>query len=540
VIARSGGPRRAGWARWVACALPAAVASWPFLQVAGHAFIQFDDDRYVTENPFVREGVTWAGVQWAWTASYAANWHPLTWLSHMVDVQLFGLDAGAHHLVNVLLHAANAGLLGLVLVRLTGAVWRSALVAALFAVHPLHVESVAWVAERKDLLSTLFGLAMLWAYARHARRPGPARLALVALCLSASLLAKAMWVTAPFLLLLLDVWPLRRVRWGGAAAGEPHAEVARVPLARLVAEKVPLLVLCLASSVMTVVAQGRGGALDSLERTGLAARLGNAAVSYVRYLGMTFWPADLAVFYPLPAGGPPAWQVLGAAVVLVAISAWVLHARRDAPWLVFGWCWYLGMLVPVIGIVQVGSQALADRYTYVPLTGILVAVVWEAERRLGRFTRRTAALALPAVAVVAVLSIVTVRQVARWRDQETLFRHTAAVTEDNAIAHHLLSVELARQGRYAEALVHAREAVRSSPADHHAQKNLGFVLYRIGLVDDAIVALRRAIELKPGFGEAHENLAIAYGRKGWTEEAMREMALGMKLSAAERAERARR
>jgi tetratricopeptide (TPR) repeat protein len=227
-------------------------------------------------------------------------------------------------------------------------------------------------------------------------------------------------------------------------------------------------------------------------------------------------------------------------LVLVAITAWAVRVRREAPWVAVGWCWYLGMLVPVIGVVQVGSQALADRYMYVPLVGILIAVVWEAERLGRRLSRAAASLPLVAAAVVAVLSIVTARQVAIWRDSETLFRHTAAVTEENVIAHHLLSVELARQGRYVEALHHAREAVRFSPIDFHAQKNLGFVLFQLGLVDDGIAALRRAIELKPDFGEAHENLAIAYGRKGWTEEAMREMALGMKLTAAERAERGRR
>ena len=517
------------WSRWGAGALVAAVALAPFLQVAGHAFLHYDDDVYVTENPVVRDGLSWAGVRWAFTTVHAANWHPLTWLSHMLDVQLFGLTPGAHHLVNVALHAANAVLLWLVLSRLTGRAGRSALVAVLFAVHPLHVESVAWVAERKDVLSTLCGLAALGAYLHHVRRPGPGRLAIVALFHAASLMAKPMWVTAPFLLLLLDVWPLRRIEGLelGGAASEPGPP--RLPAWRILAEKVPLLVLSAASSAITVVAQHRGGALETLAGVGLSTRLGNALVAYVRYLGMAVWPSGLAAFYPLQPAGPTSWKVLGAAAVIAVVTAWAVAVRKRAPWVLVGWCWYLGTLVPVIGVVQVGAQALADRYTYLPLVGILIAAVWEAHRLGRRLRVPEPALAAAAAVLVAVLVFATARQAAVWRDQEALFRHAIAVTGDNGYAELGLSQDLARAGRDREALAHAYRAVQLDPGWPKAHQHLGFVAYRLGLVDLAIFALQQAIALEPGYAEAHQNLAIVYGSKGLVVDAVREMTLAAEL-----------
>ena len=521
--------------RWAAAALLALGTLALYARVAGHQFLFFDDDRYVTANARVLGGLSWDGVRWAFGTFDVANWHPLTWLSHMLDVQLFGPSAGAHHLVNAVLHAVNAGLLLLVLSRMTGAPGPSLLVAALFAVHPLHVESVAWVSERKDLLSTLFGLLMLGAYAGYARRPGPWRYLLVALSLAASLLAKPMWVTAPFLLLLLDLWPLQRLEGSSVAADDRCPPLPGQSSWRLVTEKLPLLALSAASSAMAVAAQRGSGALMSLEEAGLGERLANALVSYIRYLWKTLWPAGLSPFYPRLAGGIPGWQVAGAAVLLLALSALALRRLRSSPWLLVGWLWFLGTLVPVIGLVQVGSQAMADRYTYLPVVGLFVAVAWEGARLAaswGERGRRAARLA--GWAAVGLLSALAFRQIGLWRDHETIFRHAIAVDRDNGRAHLVLSQGLAARGRYPEALLHAQEAVRLEPWYARAHKNLGFVLYRTGLVDEAIAAFRQAIALQPDFAEAHGNLAIAYGKKGWTEEAMREMQLERQLSARQR------
>jgi tetratricopeptide (TPR) repeat protein len=417
------------------------------------------------------------------------------------------------------------------LARMTGAVWPSALVALLFAVHPLHVESVAWVSERKDLLSTFFGLLLLGAHARFAARPSLARYLATFLLLAASLMAKAMWITAPFLLLLLDFWPLQRVAapWNPGDARPPPSP--RLAPGRLVLEKLPLLALCAAVGVVAVVAQDREGALESLARLPLPDRLANAAASYLLYLQRTLWPASLSAHYPMRPGGAPAWLV-GAAVLSLGgatAAAWLL--RRRMPWVLVGWLWYLGMLVPVIGLVQVGSQAMADRYTYVPLVGVFVAACWTLDS-LVRPPRARAALAAGAAAVLVALAAVTWVQVGHWRDQVTLFRHALAATGENGRTHHLLSQGFIAEKRWPEALAHAREAARLDPGNPRAHKNLGFVLYRSGMVPEAIASLERAVALDPGYAEAHGNLAIAYGRVGRMEDAVREMRLEARLRSA--------
>ncbi len=511
----------------------AAVALAVHAGVRANAFLYFDDGLYVTENPWVRAGLSWRGVAWAFTTLHAANWHPLTWLSHMLDVQLFGLDAGAHHLVNAAIHALNAALVLLVLARLTGAPLRSAAVALLFAVHPLRVESVAWVAERKDVLAACFGLLMLAAYGWYARRPAPGRYAAVVAALTASLLSKPSWVTAPFLLLLLDVWPLQRVA-AAWAPRDPRCPLSPPrPLPALVLEKLPLLALSVASSAVTLMAQRRGGAVVSLAHTGLGDRLANALVSCVRYLGKHAWPAPLAPLYPMPAAGWGSGAALGAAVLLAAVTVAVLWNLRRWPWAAVGWCWFLGTLVPVLGLVQVGSQAMADRYTYLPGIGLAVAVVWSvasAMERLGRSARMVAAGGTFALAVL--LSLLTVRQERLWSDQETLFRHTIAVTDGNGRAHLVLSQALLENGRPIEALVHAREAVRLDPSNPRAHKNLGFALFRAGLLEESVPEFERAVALDPEYAEAHGNLAIAYGKLGRFAEAAREMRTEQRLRAA--------
>jgi hypothetical protein len=523
--AQSRRSRRKGWVLAGALLIGTLL---PYAQVAGHAFLFFDDDRYVTDNPVVRSGLSCGGIAWAFTTLEVSNWHPLTWLAHMLDVQLFGLDAGSHHLVNAGFHALNAALLFLALLAMTAAARRSAFVAALFAVHPLHVESVAWISERKDVLSTFFGLLMLLAYVRHARRPGLGRYALIVLSLAASLLAKPMWVTAPFLLLLLDAWPLRRIT--GLALDQDPATPTFPPrkLRSILAEKLPLLALSIASSAMTVIAQQHGGSIQTLENLDFAERASNAVVSYARYLGKTFWPSGLSAFYPLPREDAEVWPVAAASVLLLVLTALVVARARRAPWLAVGWFWFFGTLVPVIGLVQVGDQAMADRYTYLPIIGVFVALTWEVGALLERTRSCRLAVGIAAV-VVGVLALATWRQTSYWRDQETLFRHAVAVAPDNGRAHLILCQALGQQGRYADAALEAGEATRLDPDNPRAHKNLGFMLYRLGRLDEAIAALRHAIDLQPDYAEAHGILAIAYGKKGRMAEAMQEMSLEMKL-----------
>src|SRR6266545_2204624 len=376
------------------CLLVGGITLATFWPVTRHDFIYYDDPDYVTENPYVQTGLNWQSVVWAFTTGHSGNWHPVTWLSHMLDCQVFGLKPGYHHLTNVLFHAANTLLLFLVLERMTAAFWRSAFVATLFALHPLHVESVAWVAERKDLLSTFFGLLTLWAYARYckeskARGPRAKVFYGFALLLFAlGLMSKPMLVTWPFVLLLLDFWPLRRLCY------QPGGRFGRDFL-RLVREKVPFFCLVTISSIVTFLVQDRRGYVMTVGGVSLALRLVNALVSYVKYLGKTVWPAGLAIFYPHPEIRYPAsdqwplWQIVAGALLLTLISAFAVLRLKRQPWLATGWLWYLGTLVPVIGIVQVGAQAMADRYSYVPLIGVFICLVWGiadvlAPRRLGR------------------------------------------------------------------------------------------------------------------------------------------------------------
>ena len=414
----------------------------------------------------------------------------------MLDVELFGVNAGAHHLVNAALHAVNAGLLLVALWRLTGAPRRSALVAALFAVHPLHVESVAWISERKDVLGTLFGVLALWAYQAYAVRRGAGRYGLVLALFALSLMAKPMWVTLPFLLLLLDAWPLRRL---GRAA---------------VLEKVPLLALSAASSVVTVVAQEAGGAISGMH-VGIGTRLANAIVSYARYLGKTFWPADLAVFYPLPPA-IPAWEVAGSALLLAGITALAAWTWRRAPWFGVGWLWFLGTLVPVIGLVQVGGQAMADRYTYLPLIGIFIAVVWAGHAAMGTGWRARGV----AAAAVAALAVVTSRQLGHWVDHETLFRHAIAVTKDNARAHAVLATGLLHQRRLPEAEQEALAALRIEPGSARHRLALAMVLLDERRLADARAELDEAVRIDPRLALAWSFLAEVEGELGHVDAAL--------------------
>jgi len=480
-----------------------------YLQTGSHGFITLDDGEYVYQNVHVRNGLSPEGVRWAFTAFHSANWHPMTWLSHMTDVSLFGQDAGWPHRVNVLLHLANTVLLFLVLWRMTGGLWQSGFVAALFAVHPLHVESVAWISERKDVLSTLFWLLTMWAYLWYVRKPGAGRYLLVAVLFALGLMSKPMLVTLPLVLLLLDGWPLGRLSRGVAA--------------RRVLEKVPLLALSVASCIVTVLAQGSGAAIAPVRNAPLAFRVSNAAVSYATYLGQTVWPASLSVFYPHPASvhsGVPAWQVAGAALLLGGVSFLAFRERRRRPYLAVGWLWYVGTLVPVIGLVQVGGASHADRYTYVPLIGIFVALAWGASelvsgRRWGR-----AAMGAAGGAVVLALTTTAYVQAGYWRDSGTLFSRALAVTQDNWMAWTCLGVALEERGRSEEAVARYREALRIDPDFAEAWYDLGVSTARMGKDREAMGYYREALKRAPGLANAWYNLGVSAEKLGLPREAM--------------------
>ena len=502
----------------LACALVVLSTLLVYGPVRTHDFVGYDDDHYVTKNLVVREGITARGFAWAFRTTTAANWHPLTWLSHMADVEIFGMDPAGHHFVNVALHVLNALLLFLLLRHMTGRRTESAFVALLFAIHPLHVESVAWVAERKDLLCTGFWILAIRAYCRYAARPCVARYLPVPVLFAAALLAKPMPVTLPFLLLLLDYWPLCRM--GRMEPGSPGStgRYPPRPLSRLLLEKAPLFALSALAIVATLSAQA--GAILPRGNLPFPLRLENAVWSYLAYLGKTVWPVGLAVYYPHPGDTLPASWVAGATVILLVLSAVAVAAGRRRHYLPVGWFWYLGTLVPVIGLVQVGGQSMADRYTYFPLVGIFVMAAWGVSDLAGAFPRwKPVAIAFAAAASVA-LAAAAREQVGHWRDTETLFRHAIRVTEGNFVAHTNLGAALASQGRTGEAIPHFEEALRINPPDVNAHNNLGVIRDDRGDAEGAIRHFREAIRWNPGDARAYANLGYTLARTGALEEAV--------------------
>ncbi len=481
-------------------------------QTLNHGFINYDDPIYVTDNPHVRNGLTPEGFIWAFTSAYDANWFPLTWLSHMLDCQLFGLNAGLHHLTNVVLHALNALLLFALLQRMTSARWCSAFVAFVFALHPLHVESVAWVAERKDVLSALFWFLTLWAYLNYIERRSPGRYLLIVLMFCCGLMSKPMIVTLPFVLLLLDVWPLRRKM----AAG-------------LLLEKLPLIALSIGASVVTYLVQRRGGAVLSIEQIPLASRIANAVISYVVYLVKFIWPTNLAVFYPHPIQ-LPAWQIIAASLALAGITALVLRGIARRPYLAVGWLWYMGTLVPVIGLVQVGAQARADRYTYIPMIGISIMLAWGGAEVFERRHWSKPAIAAVAAAACSAWLVVAWLNVTYWQNSIRLFQHAVDVTERNHVAHNNLGVALRQDGRAAEAVGEFRTALEIRPQDAEVQDNLGEALLTVGSVNEAIPPIQEALRLKPDFAKAHVDLGSAFMRSGRSDEAATQYRLAVELA----------
>src|SRR5271157_2585106 len=545
-----------------------------YAQVRHFDFVNFDDPEYVTSNPHVRSGITPANVAWAFTSGEAANWFPLTRLSHMLDYQLFGLRSGWHHLTNVLLHALAVLLLFAFLNRSTGRRWPSACVALVFALHPLHVESVAWVAERKDSLSAFFGLLALWSYVRHVERPALGRYLLVVLSFGLGLMAKPMLVTLPIVLLLMDVWPLGRISpmgpdevahalmravsrlistpwWGRDGPSGPSvgmsADTARmsaratknglgrvtdrswsrvVPLLR---EKIPLFAMAAAAACATYLVQQAGGAVRSQDAFPLVLRLENALVSYVIYIAKMFWPSRLAVFYPYPSE-VPVWQAIAAALVIAAVSILVLRSLRKRPYLAVGWFWYLVTLVPVIGLVQVGAQARADRYMYLPMIGLTIMLAWGAADLLDRVPRAKPAVVVLAAAACAGSVLLTWVQAGYWRDSRTLFQHAVDVTEGNYQAHHNLGVAFADEGRFPEAIKQYQAALQIEPNAANVQTDYGNALAKSGRIPEAIEHYEAALRVLPDSPITHNDLANALAATpGRVPEAIAEYQTALRL-----------
>jgi hypothetical protein len=502
-----------------------------FWQVTQCGFINLDDNEYVTDNRHVQDGLTVEGIAWAFTTGQVSNWHPLTWISHMIDVELFGLQPGWHHLTNLFFHLASTLLLFLGLHRMTRALWQSAFVAALFALHPLHVESVAWVAERKDVLSTFFWMLSMGIYVSYVARPGLTRYLMLLLCFALGLMAKPMLVTLPFVLLLLDYWPLQRLE-----QKKPPQEVPK-PLSKakkkgksppppvkapvqpavsqwilirpLLTEKIPLFVLAVLSSIVTYLVQRHGGAVKTLEAFSLGARVANALVSYVAYMVKMLWPSNLAVFYPHPASWP-LWQVLGSVALLTAITVLAIRGAKKRPYVPVGWLWYAGTLVPVIGIVQVGTQAMADRYTYIPLVGLFIMIAWAVPELLNKWPYRRQALVALSTVCLLCLFLLTWRQVGYWRNSITLYDHTLEATDRNSLIHNSRGVVYMGLANYSQAIADFDRAIEIDPRYAKAYNNRGVACMNLANYPQAIADFDRAIEIYPQYGKAYNNRGLAY------------------------------
>jgi tetratricopeptide (TPR) repeat protein len=493
-----------------------------FWQVRDHEFVSFDDNEYVAQNLPVRSGLSLSGVRWAFTAMHSNNWHPLTWLSHMLDCELYGLNPAGHHVTNVLFHMANSLLLFLVLHRMTGALWRSGFVAALFALHPLHVESVAWVAERKDVLSTFFWMLTLWAYFRYSKRPRINRYLLVLLFFALGLLSKPMLVTLPFVLLLLDYWPLGRIQL--AKSTEPRVRSKnsvdlKSATFSLILEKIPFLALAAMAAILTVFAQQKGGTVKALELFPLESRIANALTSYVSYIGKMIWPPPMAILYPYPDHFH-IWGAAGAGLFLAGVTLLVIRVRRSHPYLAVGWLWYLGTLIPVIGLVQVGMQAMADRYTYVPLVGLFMMVGWGVPDILKGWKYQKIILAVSSSVSLFIFAILTWSQVQWWKSSITLFEHTVRVTSNNFLIHNKLGNVLFQKGEIGGAVAHYQEALRINSNFVEAYNNIGNAFIYKGDVQHAIDYYTKALSQAPDYADAHNNLGFALARQGKIAEAM--------------------
>lgn len=508
------------------CVLLALLTAAVYWQVAGHEFKNLDDPDYVTGNKMVQNGLSGEGLRWALTTTYTGNWHPVTWLSHMLDCQLFGLNAGRHHLVSLLIHLINAILVFLVLQRMTRVFWPSAFVAVLFAVHPLNVETVAWVGERKHLLGALFWLLATWAYARYAEAPGAGRYLLVTGFFVLGLLAHPLVVTLPLVLLLLDYWPLGRMVCGGSGSGTEPGR-AGVSCGRLVLEKSPLLVLGFVSAVITLMATRSQGVEEG--KYSLGVRLSNAVISYMTYVGKLIFPDNLAALYPHP-GSWSAWQVAGALVLMVLISLGAALRWRSRPYLAVGWGCFLITVLPMAGLVQLGPQFMANRYAYVGLVGLFMMVAWGVADLTARWPRRGLIVGLAGVLVVAGYVVATSFYVQVWRTSITVFAYTLSVTTNNAVAHYSLGQALSAQGQVEEPIKHYREAVRIKPNYVSALNNLALSLVQSGRIEEATNYYGQALQIMPSNDLVHYNYGLALAALGKLEAAEAEQRRTLELA----------
>jgi tetratricopeptide (TPR) repeat protein len=495
--------------------------------VRNYDFINYDDPEYVTQNQYVQAGITRESVVWAFTTPHTATWNPVTQLSHMLDCELFGLNAGWHHLTSLLFHIANTLLLFAVLKRITGNIWLSAFVAAAFALHPLRVESVAWLAERKDVLSAFFWMLTMWAYVRYIEHPEVGRYLPIVVFFVLGLMAKPMLVTLPFILLLLDYWPLGRFQFehrnktkdlpDSLSAEKIYKKSSPWPLLK---EKIPLFILALVWSVITFIVHQSHGALKLTRILPLKFRVANAFVSYMKYIGKMVWPSRLAVLYPHTYDRISMWQVVVSGLLLFAISFWVIRSARSRRFLPMGWLWYLVTLVPVIGLVQTGSHAMADRFTYLPSIGIFIMTAWGASELLSKWTNRKVILGGLAMMILLASSICTRLQLRYWRNSITLFEHTLAVTSNNSVIHDNLGLTLQSQGKFDEAIEHHRRALQIDPYCAGTHFNLGQALNSLGKFEEAITHFTEALRINPNFSEVHSELAYALASRGRLDEAI--------------------
>ena len=483
--------------------------------VRHNEFVNYDDRGYITENPNINGGITRHSVIWAFTKAHLANWYPLTWLSHMLDIEIYGLNPQGHHITSILIHTASSLLLFWVLLRMTNAIWPSAFVAAVFAVHPLHVESVAWAVERKDVLSGLFWILTMLAYVRYAERPNFRRYALVLLAFVMGIMSKPMVVTLPFALLLLDYWPLERLEKQKAENAFQKASVKW-----LVIEKIPLFVLSAVSSVITFIAQQRGGAVNTLERVPLDYRIANMFISYMRYIHKTIWPSKLAVMYPLSKAIPSKDAIVFCALLFVLITVFSIYIGRRRKYVATGWLWYVGTLVPVIGLVQVGVQAMADRYMYIPMLGLTIIAAWGVKDLIGNRPFWKAITAVSAAVVLFSAIILTRMQVRHWQNTLTLFEHALEVTRNNRIAEGAYGHALIEAGKVDEGLLHLRNAVRINPTFFRTRNDLCKTLLKQGKYNEAVTCFNELINHKEVSAEVYENLGTAQLQLGRYEAAI--------------------
>jgi len=511
----------------IICLILAAATVGVYYQVYSFSFVNYDDAEYVYQNPHIRNGITAESLKWALTTGYACFWHPLTWLSHMLDWELYGSNPAGHHITALIFHILNSILIFIVFKQMTGAVWPSAFAAGLFALHPLHVESVAWVSERKDVLSTFFWILAMWGYNRYVRKPKISSYLLMLAFFVLGMMAKPMLVTLPFVFLLLDYWPFERLKWNN-----PQHKVDGLPAVSFkwaLAEKIPMFLIAAGLSVVAFIAQKEGRAIPMGENFALPIRLANAPISYLQYIVKMFWPSGLAMFYPHP-GKDISYLYTGISVlILLAATILVVLFCKKHKYLFTGWFWYVGTLVPVIGIIQVGNHAMADRYTYITLTGLFIIIAWGVPDLLGRVPHRRIILWICSIAVLIALGICAHFQTRHWKNTIALCEHAMKVTKENYKAHFCITLMLMEQERFEEAIWHCTEALRINPECFEAYNNMGVALCRLGRFDEAIACYRKLLELRPDFAVSHGNLAAIMINQGAYYEALEHCEIALEI-----------